>query len=145
MTLTQFKNGDDANALMAKLQGRWNRITLQFADLMDSWSGLASKYLSMIVTINSIEEGSFQFTGIAFGKSFTVKLTSHIVSDDLYGRVIVHIPNELESNRTLAAEFWLSPEGQISSLDGAEIIHRADDNAPDYRLLCAIIQAVAAA
>ncbi len=145
MHAMKFNDADEATNALAGFKRKWVRITKQFSDLAEHWSEVASDHLHQIVSIDLIDAGGHHFTATTLGKKFTVEITSRIVNDELYGRVLIHTSNPLDSTRLLAGEFLMSDNGMILSADGTEISDRNAKSTADYQLFCEIIRVAIAA
>lgn len=140
-----FNTGDEGTAAVARLKRDWTRINSLFTDLAGYWDDMARQMLKHAITISLNDQDKQQFTGTVLDKDFTAKLTSTIVGEQLWGKVIVVTPDPVTGKNRLACSFLIDSDGNVTSSDGAPLLSLRDDNAPLYRLLCVFIGALAAA
>lgn len=145
MQSMKFKHSEDGTAAVAQLKRSWSNTISRFTDLSEHWEDMAKRMLKLAITISLNEQDKLQFSGRAFDKDFTAKLTSTIVGDQLLGKVTVITPDPVTGRNRMACSFFISPDGTVTSDDGAQLLSLRDDNEPSYRLFCLFIETLAAA
>lgn len=145
MQSMRFKTGDEGNAAVASHRWAWKRVNTQFNDLADYWQDITKTHLKEVLTISQNAASPLTLTGKCLDKDFTIKLASTMVANQLMGKVIALTSDQVTGENQQAWSFILSPDGNALSVAGEMLMSRSDEEAPYYRLTCAMIEAIAAA
>lgn len=145
MQSMRFKTGDEGNAAVAKHRISWQRVSTQFSDLADYWQHIAKTRLKEVLTLTQNDAQQPTLTGKCLDKDFSIRLTTTMVGDQLMGKIIALTSDPVTGENRQAWSFILSSEGNVLNAAGEKLMSRSEDEAPDYRLTCAMIEAIAAA
>lgn len=145
MQSMRFETSDEGNAAVAKHKISWKRVSTQFSYLADYWQDITKTYLKEVLTISQNDASPLTLTGKCLDKDFTIKLASTMVGIQLMGKVITLTSDPVTGENRQAWSFILSPEGNVLNVAGEILMSNDDHEAPNYRLTCAMIEAIAAA